>query len=74
MKVERERTQHVGVARSNQGSIQLREASDRHSEQRFVRLPLCVDDSRDVQGLRVGEARLGGEVCREDLVCVTVSE
>jgi len=74
VKVWRERTHDVRVAYPNRGGIQLREPSDRHPEQRFVRLPLRVDDRRDVQGLRVEIARLGSEVCREDLVNVAVGE
>jgi len=64
----------MGVAHSNQSGIQLRESNDRDPQQWFVRLPLCVDDPCNVQGLHIAFERLGGDVCGEDLVCVVVSE
>jgi len=62
------------VALSDQSGIQLRESDDRQPEKRFVGLPLCSDNPCEVRGLCITMGGLDGEVCWEDLVCVTIGE
>jgi hypothetical protein len=73
-KVEKERTQHMRVARSNRSGIQLREPSNCEPEQRLARLSLCVDDSSDIQRFRKAKGSLDSEVCWDDLICVTINK